>query len=134
MVAVPVGSIVLAFVLMAFVLLATGHSPGPTYRRLIDAAFFADGAITSTFTSATPILFTGLAAAVAFRMQLFNIGAEGQLYLGAVGAIGVGIWLSDRRVGSTPVYSVVMCVVGARFGAAWAVIDGVLRAFIRTSE
>ena len=48
--------------------------------------------------AATPLIFTGLAAAVAFRMQLFNIGAEGQLYIGAICAAGVAIWLGpDAR-------------------------------------
>ena len=134
LVAVPVGSMGFALLAMAVVLAATGHSPADTYRRLFDSAFVARGALTSTFVFATPILFTGLAAAVAFRMQLFNIGAEGQLYLGAVGAIGIGIWLGDRGVGSTPVYIVVMCVAGALCGAAWAAIPGLLRAFFRTSE
>ena len=73
-VAVPLGSLVFAFAVMAVLLAATGHNPGATYRRLFDAAFLADGALTSTFVFATPILFTGLAAAAAFRMQLFNIG------------------------------------------------------------
>ena len=72
---------------MAVVLAATGHDPGSTYRDMIDAGFTGNGALTSTLISATPILFTGLAAAAAFRMQLFNIGAEGQLYLGAIGAV-----------------------------------------------
>ena len=72
-------------------LAATGHSPWSTYRRLFDAAFLADGALSNTLVSATPLAFTGLAAAVAFRMRLFNIGAEGQLYLGAIGAAGVAL-------------------------------------------
>src|SRR5256885_9674215 len=58
-----------------------------------------------TLISATPLLFTGLCAAVAFRMQLFNIGGEGQLYAGAVVGAGAGIALGnhtrseERRVG-----------------------------------
>ena len=52
--------------------------------------------MSATLISATPILFTGLAAAAAFRMQLFNIGAEGQLYLGAVGASWIALQLGDR--------------------------------------
>ena len=64
--------------------------------------------------SATPILFTGLAAAAAFRMQLFNIGAEGQLYLGAIGASWIALQLGDRDATSTPLYVVAMCVGGSR--------------------
>ncbi|HEX4747600.1 MAG TPA: hypothetical protein VFU99_12045, partial [Gaiellaceae bacterium] len=73
-VAVPLGSLAVAFLGMAVVLAATGHSPWSTYRRLFDAAFLADGALSNTLISATPLAFTGLAAAVAFRMRLFNIG------------------------------------------------------------
>ena len=69
---------------MAVVLVITGHSPGHTYRRLFTAAFDGKAAWNDTITLATPLLFTGLAAAVAFRMNLFNIGAEGQLYIGAI--------------------------------------------------
>jgi general nucleoside transport system permease protein len=72
--AVPIGSIAVGFGLMAVVLLLTGHAPGHTYRRLLDSAFFGNGALTATLVSCTPLMFTGLAAAAAFRMQLYNIG------------------------------------------------------------
>jgi ABC-type uncharacterized transport system permease subunit len=134
MVAVPVGSVAFALLAMAIVLAATGHSPVGTYRRLFDSAFLAKGALTSTFVFATPILFTGLAAAVAFRMQLFNIGAEGQFYFGAVGASGIALYLGDHGVSSPFVLIVAMCVGGSIAGAAWAAIPGVLRAFFKTSE
>jgi simple sugar transport system permease protein len=133
-VAVPLGSIGVAFLLMAVVLLTTGHNPVSTYRRMFDAAFFANGALTSTFTFATPIVFTGLAAAAAFRMQLYNIGGEGQFYWGAIAAVGVALYLGDQGVESTPVFVVAMSVVGALAGAAWAAIPAVLRAFARTNE
>ena len=107
MVAVPLGSLVVAHIAIALLLLATGHPPITTLRRLFDAAYLANGALTNTLIAATPLAFTGLAAAVAFRMRLFNIGAEGQLYFGAIGAAGVGARCSpgqstagaDRRHG-----------------------------------
>ena len=133
-IAVPVGSVAFSFAVMAVVLVATGHDPGYTYRRLFSAAFTADGALTSTLVFATPIVFTGLAAAAAFRMQLFNIGGEGQLYLGAVAAVGIALWLGDRGVTSTPLLILAMCLCGAAAGAAWAAIPGVLRAFFKTNE
>jgi general nucleoside transport system permease protein len=133
-IAVPLGSLVFAFAAMAVVLAATGHDPGATYRKLFDSAFLSNGAITRTLVFATPIIFTGLAAAAAFRMQLFNIGGEGQLYLGAVGAMGVALYLSERGVKSTPVFVLAMCVAGAIAGGLWAAIPGILRAFFRTNE
>ena len=133
-VAVPAGSLVVAFGIMAVVLLASGHDPGHTFHQLVVAGFTGSGAFSATLISATPILFTGLAAAVAFRMQLFNIGAEGQLYFGAVGASWVALRLGDHGAGSTPVYVVAMCIGGGVLGALWALIPGVLRAFAHTNE
>ena len=67
-------------------------------------------------------------------MQLFNIGAEGQLYLGAVGASWIALQLGDRDVTWPPLFVASMCVAGAVLGALWALIPGVLRAFARTNE
>ncbi len=133
-VAVPIGSIAVAFVLMAVVLLLTGHNPPTTYRRLFDAAFFGNGALTATLVFCTPLVFTGLAAAAAFRMQLYNIGGEGQFYWGAIAGVGIALYLGDRGVDSTPVYIVAMVLAGALAGAAWAAIPAVLRAFAKTNE
>lgn len=133
-VAVPVGSLVVAFGLMAIVLLATGHNPLTTYRRLFDSAFFANGALTSTLVFCTPIVFTGLAAAAAFRMQLYNIGGEGQFYWGAIAGVGIALYLGDQGLESTPVYVVAMVVAGMVAGAAWAAIPALLRAFFQTNE
>jgi ABC-type uncharacterized transport system permease subunit len=133
-VAVPVGSLVVAFAIMAVVLAVSGHAPGATYRKIVEAGFTGHGSLSATFISATPILFTGLAAAAAFRMQLFNIGAEGQLYLGAIGASWIALRLGDQDVTSTPLYVVAMCFAAAVLGAFWALIPGVLRAFARTNE
>jgi general nucleoside transport system permease protein len=130
--AVPFLSVVVAFLIMAVVLLATGHGPIHTYRRLFDAAFHGSAAWTDTITLATPLIFTGLAAAAAFRMQLFNIGAEGQLYIGAITAAGAAIWLGPDHALALTILA--MCVCGAAGAALWALIAGVLKAFARTNE
>jgi ABC-type uncharacterized transport system permease subunit len=130
-VVVPVGSIVVAFGLMAIVLVVTGHSPGHTFSRLLDTGFGSKAALNETFVSATPLLFTGLCAAVAFRMQLFNIGGEGQLYAGAILGAGAGIALGDHSGWlSVPV----MIVAGAAGGAALALVPAILKAFFSTNE
>ena len=130
-VAVPVGSVAAALAIIAIVLGATGHDPWHTYRKLFEAAFTANGALSATFVSATPVAFTGLAAAAAFRMNLFNIGAEGQLYLGAVGAVALALLLKGAP---GPIEIAFMCLAGIALGAAWAAIPGILRAFLRTNE
>jgi len=127
-VAVPAGSL-----LFAFVLLVTGHDPLSTYRQLFDAAFLNPGSLSQTLVTTTPLLFTGLAAAAAFRMRLFNIGAEGQLYLGAIFGAAAGLYLGGKGPTSWWVVAA-MVLCGALGGALWALIPGVLRAFYRTNE
>jgi simple sugar transport system permease protein len=129
--AVPVGSIAVAFVLSAIVLLATGHNPLHVYKRLFEAAFTDPGALSATLTAATPLAFTGLAAAVAFRVGLFNIGAEGQLYMGAIAAAGAALALAGQGV---VIQIAAMVIAGGIGGAAWALIPGFLRAFANTNE
>jgi len=133
-VAVPLGSLAVAFGIMAVILAVTGHDPWQTYRDIVDAGFTGNGAMTYTLVSATPILFTGLAAAAAFRMQLFNIGAEGQLYLGAIGAAWIALQMGDHGFTSTPLFVIAMCLAAALLGGLWALIPGVLRAFANTNE
>jgi general nucleoside transport system permease protein len=131
---VPIGSLVVAFGIMAVVLAVSGHAPGSTFRNMVEAGFTGNGAFSATLLSATPLVFTGLAAAAAFRMNLFNIGAEGQLYLGAIGASWIALQFGDHGVTSTPLYVVAMCVAAGLLGALWALIPGVLRAFANTNE
>ncbi|HZQ15369.1 MAG TPA: ABC transporter permease [Gaiellaceae bacterium] len=130
-VAVPLGSLAGAFAVMTLVLLATHHSPGHTFWRLVVTGFGSTFALNSTFVSATPLLFTGLCAAVAFRMQLFNIGGEGQLYAGAIVGAAAGIVLGNHSGWlSVPA----MIAAGAAAGAALALVPAVLRAFLSTNE
>ncbi|HLT15779.1 MAG TPA: ABC transporter permease [Acidimicrobiales bacterium] len=130
-VAVPLASFVAALVVGGLVLQLTGHSALGTYERIVERALTSDGALSGTLVAATPLLFTGLAAAVAFRMNVFNIGGEGQLVLGAIAASGAGLALEGR-----PGWLIIgaMVVAGAAAGAAWAAIPGALRAFTGTNE
>jgi ABC-type uncharacterized transport system permease subunit len=130
-VVVPLVSIAVAFLLATIVLLATHHSPGHTFRRLFDAAFLGNGAMTETLVAATPLAFTGLAAAVAFRMNLFNVGGEGQLYAGAITGATAALLLAGAP---SPIIIMAMMVAGAAGGALLAAIPGVLRAFFSTNE
>ena len=132
-VAVPAGSLVFAFFASGLVLLATGHDAVSSYRQIVDAAFLNSGALGQTLTQATPLAFTGLAAAAAFRMRLFNIGAEGQLFMGAIAADAAGLFLGGHGW-PTAVVIFAMVVAGCAGGAAWASIPGLLRAFFKTNE
>src|SRR6185295_18258253 len=122
-VAVPAGSLVFAFFASGLVLLATGHNPLPAYREIFNAAFVNNGAIGQTLIAATPLAFTGLAAAAAFRMRLFNIGGEGQLFMGAIFAAAAGLYLGGTG-GASPLAIGAMVVAGGVGGALWALIPG----------
>ena len=118
-VAVPVGSLVVAFAIMGVILAANGaRSLARRTGRSSRPASPGNGALSATLISATPILFTGLAAAVAFRMQLFNIGAEGQLYLGAIGASWIALRLGDHGVDVDAVCSSSRCAWPAAASSA----------------
>ncbi len=130
-VAVPLASLVLAAIITGILLLATGHNPISTYHQMYSAAVTADGALSSTFVYATPMLFTGLCAAFAFRMRTYNIGGEGQLYMGAVGASATGLVLGDWP---RPLLIIAMVIGGALAGMVWATIPALLRAYLRTNE
>ena len=111
----PLGSLAAAVLVMSVVLLATGHSPVDTFRKIVETAFTSKTAINETLVSATPLLFTGLCAAVAFRMNLFNIGGEGQLFVGAILGAGIALALD----GSPSAVTIpAMIVAGALGGAA----------------
>jgi ABC-type uncharacterized transport system permease subunit len=130
-VVVPILSIAVALVLSALVLALTGHPPLKAFHRIFDAAFSSPGALSDTIVSATPLAFTGLAAAVAFRMNLFNIGGEGQLYAGAIMGAAAGLLLTGAP---SPVVVALMIAAGAAGGALLAAIPGFLRAYFSTNE
>src|SRR5207253_7893341 len=116
---------------MTIVLLSTGHPPLHTFGRLLSSGFGSTQSLNDTFIAATPLLFTGLCAAVAFRMQLFNIGGEGQLYAGAIVGAAAGIALGNHSGWlSVPA----MIAAGLVGGALFALIPGVLRAYLSTNE
>jgi len=130
--AVPVGSFLAALLVGAIVLFATGQNAVSVYGRILDRAFLSEGAFTGTLISATPLLFTGLCAAVAFRIGFFNIGGEGQFVMGAIFGSGIALKLGVDAPGILSVAA--MVVFGAIGGGLWGLIPGVLKARFRTNE
>jgi general nucleoside transport system permease protein len=86
----PVAAITMTLLVAALLVLWAGAPIGQTYALLFQGGFGSVFAWSETLTRATPLMLTGLAAMVAFKARLFNIGAEGQLYAGALAAIAVG--------------------------------------------
>jgi len=89
----PVIAIAIAMILTSGLVMWTGESVSTAYAALFKGAFGSRFAIAETLTRATPLMLTGLAAAVAFRARFWNIGAEGQLYCGALAATFFGTGL-----------------------------------------
>ena len=86
----PFAAIFVALLLCAGLIAAAGVSPLTAYVAMLKGAFGSRLSITETLTRAVPLIFTGLAAAVAFRARIWNIGGEGQFYIGALVTAGLG--------------------------------------------
>ncbi|MEQ1941805.1 ABC transporter permease [Mesorhizobium sp. VNQ89] len=86
----PVAAILVTFAITALLVLAAGASPFSVFFLVWKGAAGSQFALLETLTRATPLIFTGLAVAVAFRAKLWNIGAEAQLYIGAVVTVVLG--------------------------------------------
>ncbi|MFM7046547.1 MAG: ABC transporter permease, partial [Actinomycetota bacterium] len=92
---VPLISVLFALIVGGVFLAVTGHPPIRTYGNLLSNGYTSFYGITDTLGLATPLICTGLAAAFAFRMNLYSIGQEGQMYLGMIGGAWAGIALAD---------------------------------------
>ncbi len=114
----------IALAVLALLLVITGHAPGPALSALARGSFGSGYAFSSTIVRAIPLGLAGLAVAVAFRAGLLNIGAEGQLLIGACVATAVGAVLT-----TSPAFVAVplMLGAGALAGAGWALIAAELR-------
>ena len=127
-------ALVVALVISGGVIAFVGGDPIRSYGHILNAAFGSIGVISDTLVKATPLLLTGLACTLAFRMRLWNIGAEGQLLLGAWGASAVVLF--PLLPAGTPGFVLIpaMMLAGALAGAAWGLIPGVLRALLGVNE
>lgn len=128
---VSVVSVVAAFVVAGLFLQATGHDPLAVYARIVRASVGSSRAISETLVSAAPLILTGVAAAIAFRMLIWNIGGEGQLYMGAIAGAGAGIALSTAP---TVIAVPAVLIAGALGGALFAGVAAVPRVTLGTNE
>jgi simple sugar transport system permease protein len=127
----PLIAVVAAFVVGGILILLVGDNPIVAYRLLLGSALSWPDGIGQTLFNATPLIFTGLAVLVGFRCGLFNIGAEGQLYVAAFATAWVGITFANLPA----VLLVPMCCLAAILaGAVWAGIPGVLKAKFGSHE
>jgi simple sugar transport system permease protein len=126
----PLIAILLSFIIGAFIVLATGNNPFAAYAALLEGAVGDPFALGRTLLYTTPLIFTGLAVAVAFRAGLFNIGGEGQLFIGAVTAAWLGVSLGFLG----PIAIPLVLAACAITGFLWGSIPGVLKAYFGAHE
>jgi ABC-type uncharacterized transport system permease subunit len=127
----PLIAVVAAFIVGGILILLVGDSPIEAYRLLLGSALSWPDGIGYTLFHATPLIFTGLAVLVGFRGGLFNIGAEGQLYIAAFATAWVGITFANLSAWLL----VPMCFAAAILvGAFWGAIPGVLKARFGSHE
>ncbi|MFC1960776.1 ABC transporter permease [Chloroflexota bacterium] len=128
----PLVATLLALFVGGFVLLALGKNPIEAYGAMLDGAFGSQRALFRTLTRATPLLLVAIGICIAFRGGMINIGAEGQLFVGAIAASACSIALGGRLPGWLLV--VLTLLVGTLGGAFWGLIPGVLKARFDVNE
>ncbi len=132
--ATSIGSVIIAFLISGILLKIIGGDPIRVGKFFFEATFGSWAAISDTLVKATPLILVGLACAVAFKMKLWNIGAEGQFYIGAFAASLV--ILVPLVTPETPKWIVLgaMMVMGMIGGAIWGFVPGYLKAQYQVNE
>src|SRR6185503_6488275 len=132
--AISIGAIILALILGGIVIEVAGGDAWKSYVHIASASFGDIGVLSDTIVKATPIILTALACSVAFRMKLWNIGAEGQFIMGAWGASAVV--LAPLVPADSPrwLFITTMVVAGILCGALWGFIPGYLKAKFNVNE
>jgi simple sugar transport system permease protein len=133
-VALPLIAILMSFLVGSIIIIGSELLIGGTvdlllplqaYAALIQGAIGSQAAIINTIAAATPLILGGLSVAFGFRAGLFNIGAQGQFWLGIVGAVWVGVTLRE----ADPLLAITLALLGGlAAGAFWGFIPGVLKA------
>lgn len=128
---IPIISLVLAHLFVGIVLLVAGQNPLAVFGAMLNGVASPYG-VSETLVKAIPLLLTALGVSIAFRMLLWNIGAEGQLHLGAIAATGTALYL----IPWAPAIVMIPATVLAGFvgGAFWGLIPGFLRAYLKVNE
>ncbi len=128
---VPVLAILTAIIIGGIIIAVVGGNPFAAYLGLVQGAFGSAKALSETAVWASPYIYAGLAVALAFKGGLFNIGAEGQLALGAVVSALIGYALPGWLHTSLPWFIHLPLTVGLGVlgGAIWAAIPGALKAY-----
>ncbi len=132
----PLLALVLTLAVSSLLVAWAGAPVGQAYALLLEGGFGSRFAWSETLTRATPLILTGLAAAVAFKARLYNIGAEGQLYLGALAAVAVGGLHGGTGFEALPpgLLFVLMMAAAALAGALLLLVPALLKSRLGVDE
>lgn len=130
-ISVPLVAVILGLIIGAILLIVSGVNPIVAYGALVKGAFGSPAAIQRTLEKATPLVFSGLAVAFAFKGGLFNIGAQGQLLVGAVVAAYVGFAVEGLPA---IIHAPLALLAGGLAGALYGFIPGALKTYTGAHE
>jgi len=127
----PAASIALALLVCAVFIAANGMNPITVYRKMLDGAFGSAYGINETLVKAIPLLLCGLGVSIAYRIAVWNIGAEGQFLAGAMAATAVTIYMPGLQNGWA---IALMIVAGVVAGGVWGLFTAIPRTHFQVNE
>ncbi|MDI3529374.1 MAG: ral nucleoside transport system permease protein [Thermoanaerobacter sp.] len=129
---IPVAAVLIAIIVGSIIMLITGFNPTTAYISLFIGAFGSVNNIANTLAAAVPLILTGLGVAISFKAGLFNIGAEGQYWIGAI----VGVWVGYSFTGLPWYIHIPFALIAAMIaGGLWAgLIPGLAKAYTGANE
>ena len=127
-------SVVVALLIGAVIIALAGGNPWASYAHIANASFGNLGVFSDTMVKAIPLMIVGLACSLAFRMRLWNIGAEGQFFIGAFAASAVVLIPILPATAPRWLFIIVMVIAGMAGGALWGFIPGFLKARFEVNE
>lgn len=131
-ISLPFLAVLAAFAVGGIILWLQGVNPLEAYKAMLVGAFGSKNGLSDTLVKSVPLMLVALGIAIAFRGGMINIGAEGQLIVGALLATFIGLQLGDRLPGWISI--IIILLAGAFMGAVWGAIPGFLKARLSVNE
>lgn len=125
------GGITIALAAFALFIIALGQDPITAYATMFYASMGSPGRLAGTLVKTIPLWLSGISVAIALYANFWNLGAEGQLYLGAVAYTGIGLFVSGIPA---PLHLLIAFVTAFVIGSIWAFIPGVLKGYLNINE
>ena len=127
----PFISVIFSLIIVAIFLYFVGVNPVTAYKEILEESLGSFYGLSETLVKTTPMIFCGLGVAIAFRMNLWNIGAEGQLYMGAIAATGVALF---SGIQNHWIMITAMMLAASISGGLWAAFSGYFKAKHNVNE